>query len=274
MIDFSMDGKIPVLYQYFNDTTGLLTRVHNTKKVYSKTLKKLDKKRFIYYGKEGNVFYDVLSKYPINGKTALVWGLVGCNCDAIALWGNAKRVYVIDYNKPICDHEKIEVFTHDELKAKNIKTNFAFSYSSFEHDGLGRYGDPIDPNGDLRAMQDAFNSLYDDGILFLGIPMGQDTLCWNGCRIYGKYRLPLLLKGWSCLDVFDSYKKLNNMPFDLLQNGKNRQVLLVLKKIEPDYPDEALLLDAISNGNKITKNTNNPKMLAIISQYILDYKRG
>jgi Caenorhabditis protein of unknown function, DUF268 len=28
-----------------------------------------------------------------------------------------------------------------------------FSISSFEHDGLGMYGDPLDPDGDLKAMR-------------------------------------------------------------------------------------------------------------------------
>jgi hypothetical protein len=27
------------------------------------------------------------------------------------------------------------------------------SISSFEHDGLGRYGDPLNPDGDLAAMR-------------------------------------------------------------------------------------------------------------------------
>lgn len=33
--------------------------------------------------------------------------------------------------------------------------DFAVSYSSWEHDGLGRYGDPIDPWGDISALQRA-----------------------------------------------------------------------------------------------------------------------
>jgi hypothetical protein len=33
--------------------------------------------------------------------------------------------------------------------------DFAVSYSSWEHDGLGRYGDPVDPWGDVKAMQRA-----------------------------------------------------------------------------------------------------------------------
>jgi hypothetical protein len=270
--DFTMGGRTPVLYHYYNNTTSALTRVHNTEKIYKNTFKQLNKKTFVYYGKEASAFYDVLADYPVSGKTVLVWGLVGCNCEAIALWNNAEKVYVVDYNKPICDHKRVEVLTHNDLKTRNIKTDFAFSYSSFEHDGLGRYGDPIDPNGDIRAMQDAYDSLQDNAILFLGIPLGQDVINWNGGRIYGKIRLPLLLKSWHCVDIFDSYKKQNIMPFEL-PLGQNKQMVLVLRKITTDYPDDEALLEAIKNKDKNIANTSNPKILAAISQYILDYKR-
>ena len=30
--------------------------------------------------------------------------------------------------------------------------DFAFSYSSIEHNGLGRYGDPLNPNADLQDV--------------------------------------------------------------------------------------------------------------------------
>ena len=31
--------------------------------------------------------------------------------------------------------------------------DFAFSYSSIEHNGLGRYGDPVNPNADLQDVE-------------------------------------------------------------------------------------------------------------------------
>lgn len=46
-------------------------------------------------------------------------------------------------------------WARDWKSGKLPAVDFAFSYSSFEHDGLGRYGDPIDPWGDLKAMQRA-----------------------------------------------------------------------------------------------------------------------
>ena len=34
------------------------------------------------------------------------------------------------------------------------KYDVCLSISSFDHDGLGRYGDPLDPSGDLRTPHD------------------------------------------------------------------------------------------------------------------------
>ena len=72
----------------------------------------------------------------------------------------------------------------------------AFSMSSFDHDGLGRYGDPIDPNADLHAMEAAKTVLKPGGLLFLTIPIGPDVVVWNLHRRYGRLRLPRLLSGW------------------------------------------------------------------------------
>lgn len=43
---------------------------------------------------------------------------------------------------------------------------------SFDHDGLGRYGDPLNPTADLQAMQTVQQVLYDGGLLFLTVPIG------------------------------------------------------------------------------------------------------
>ena len=78
-------------------------------------------------------------------------------------------------------------------------TNFydaAFSLSSFDHDGLGRYGDPIDPMADIRAMETARSILKPGGLLYLTVPIGPDLVVWNLHRRYGRLRLDHLLSGW------------------------------------------------------------------------------
>jgi len=198
---FTMGGRIPVLYWYFDERVD--SYIHNSAASYQLAFERLDCGTFEYYGKALNLFNRAFDKYDIKGKSVIVWGLAGLNCEAIALWRGAEHVYVVDYNKVVCDHEKITVMNHDELAASGIRADVAISYSSFEHDGLGRYGDPLNPNGDLQAMAAAREFLKDDGFMLLGVPQGLDCLVWNAHRIYGEKRLPLLLKGWKIEDVFE-----------------------------------------------------------------------
>lgn len=68
--------------------------------------------------------------------------------------------------------------------------------SSIEHAGLGRYGDRIETDQDLRIMQLFRRILKPTGVMFLTIPMGIDTIMKPYHRIYGEKRFPQLLEGW------------------------------------------------------------------------------
>ena len=279
-----MNNKIPVIYKYLDDRKNInykldenkeiakISTVHNTMDIYSHVFKQIKSKIFNYYGEEVNAFYDALEKYDLSGKEVIIWGLAGCNCDALALYYKAIKVYVVDYNKPICDHESVEALSFDEAKNCNIKADFAFSYSSFEHDGLGRYGDPINPDGDIIAMQEARNKLKDNGILFLGVPLGTDCLYWNAHRVYGSIRLPFLLKGFQCIDVYSVYPIFNideEYPFDLPLGGYI-QCLMVCRKIPFDYHLEPVLLqdektNAIDTNSSLILNNINKAILKNIN---------
>ncbi|TMA33750.1 MAG: DUF268 domain-containing protein [Deltaproteobacteria bacterium] len=53
-----------------------------------------------------------------------------------------------------------------------------------EHIGLGRYGDRLDPNGDLKATSELQRVLAPEGSLLLVVPVGRPQLRFNGHRIY------------------------------------------------------------------------------------------
>ncbi|VDM48084.1 unnamed protein product, partial [Toxocara canis] len=80
--------------------------------------------------------------------------------------------------------------------------DFIVSYSSIEHSGLGRFGDPLDPKGDLREMQKIQCLLKRGGLLFLGLPCGADALVFNAHRLYGRLRLPMMFQGFKFLNMF------------------------------------------------------------------------
>lgn len=53
-----------------------------------------------------------------------------------------------------------------------------------EHVGLGRYGDPLDPDGDLKAMAELQRVVAPGGDLLLVVPVGKPRLMYNAHRIY------------------------------------------------------------------------------------------
>jgi SAM-dependent methyltransferase len=53
-----------------------------------------------------------------------------------------------------------------------------------EHIGLGRYGDPLDPVGDLRAITELKRVLAPEGNLLFVVPVGRPRIMFNAHRIY------------------------------------------------------------------------------------------
>jgi hypothetical protein len=53
-----------------------------------------------------------------------------------------------------------------------------------EHIGLGRYGDSLDPDGDLKAMKELQRVLSVGGDLLFVVPVGQPKVIFNAHRVY------------------------------------------------------------------------------------------
>ena len=142
----------------------------------------------------------LLKNINITGLNVAVIGSQTPWIEAILLNANVGHITTIDYNKPICSHEKITVISYDDFVKCNTKFDIIFSYSSIEHSGLGRYGDSLNPNGDIEAMDEIYKKLKNNGILLLGIPIGRDALTWNNHRVYGPLRIRLLFDKFIELD--------------------------------------------------------------------------
>jgi SAM-dependent methyltransferase len=53
-----------------------------------------------------------------------------------------------------------------------------------EHIGLGRYGDRLNPNGDLKAISELKRVLAREGNLLFVVPLGKPRILFNAHRIY------------------------------------------------------------------------------------------
>lgn len=73
---------------------------------------------------------------------------------------------------------------------------------TIEHVGLGRYGDPLDPQGDLKAITELKRVLQPGGDLLFVTPVGKPKIAFNAHRIYSheqivEYFSPLEVKEFS-----------------------------------------------------------------------------
>ena len=110
------------------------------------------------------------------------------------------------------------------------KYDICFSISSFEHDGLGRYGDPLDPDGDLKAMENAKNIIHKDGLMLLSIPNVYDKVVFNLHRVYGEKRMPMLLNKWKKIDLFGEHPNMFSNDANGV-NGSPYQPVYVVRNV-------------------------------------------
>uniref|UniRef100_A0A915LYW3 DUF268 domain-containing protein n=1 Tax=Meloidogyne javanica TaxID=6303 RepID=A0A915LYW3_MELJA len=143
------------------------------------------------YIDSASVFY-ATKHYNIAGKKGAVIGSISPWVESMCLANGASQIVTIDYQHIKIGHDSIMFLdAFDLVKAREI-FDFIVSYSSIEYSGLGRYGDPTNPMGDIMEMQKLRCILKPRGIFFLGVPVGQDDVGYNCHRTYGRIRLPLM----------------------------------------------------------------------------------
>lgn len=128
----------------------------------------------------------------IKNKKVAVIGSQTPWIEAILVNCGAKQVTTVEYNVPICDHDIVKAISYTDFCNSSEKYDAIVSYSSIEHSGLGRYGDPLNPTGDIETMEHIYRSLTPGGHCFVGFPVGRDYLVWNAHRIYGPIRLKMM----------------------------------------------------------------------------------
>ena len=196
---YTVGGQIPVRKRYFDGTYS--EPVVYSKEVIDTVLAKVAAGKTFYYGKTDLWLRTALQRFPIRGQEVAVMGSVEPIYESTVIH-HGGRPTTIEYNKIASDDARLTTLTVAEFERNPRLFDAAFSISSFEHDGLGRYGDPLNPDGDLDAMARMKNVVKANGLLFLAVPVGCDALVWNAHRVYGPIRLPRLLSGWEVLAAF------------------------------------------------------------------------
>jgi hypothetical protein len=117
------------------------------------------------------------------------------------------KVTYIDL-RPIRLKLKNLTFVRSSILNLPFKSNSAGSLSClhvFEHIGLGRYGDPVDPDAYLSAARELLRILSIGGTLQIGTPVGKECLRFDAHRIFDPQTVveifaPLSLNEFSLVD--------------------------------------------------------------------------
>jgi len=200
MDGFTMGGDAEILYSYLDATYPRNWPVIYTDIEIEFYLEKIARRDPFIYGQTDIWMWEAIEKYPIHNLDVV-------NMGSLTPWYESNCIYfgarptTIDYNRIISRTKRIRTMTVQEWDIDKPVFDVAWSISSFEHDGLGMYGDPLDPEGDLKAMRKMKRIVKPGGLLFLSLPVGADKVLFNNARIYGRKRLQLLKEGWEELET-------------------------------------------------------------------------
>lgn len=169
----------------------------------------------------------------IAGRSLLVVGSRTPWLESLLLWLGAAKITTVEYTQIISEHPLIETMTPSDLRRQFLASAGAaprfdgvVSFSSVEHAGLGRYGDMLNPWGDLQAIAKAWCVTRPGGMMFLGVPTAAtDELIYNTGRIYRK-RYAHLTANWHQVD------KSNTSMYEVADRWGQFQPMLLFQRLE------------------------------------------
>ncbi len=103
-----------------------------------------------------------------------------------------REIEVIDI-RPIRSEIPGVRFTQMDMMSDNVQMDaYCDSLSclhALEHFGLGRYGDPLDPDGHVKGLRNFVRLLKPGGRLYLSTPVGIERVEFNANRVFCPERL-------------------------------------------------------------------------------------
>ena len=206
--DYTLDGRILVKTSYFNQQyvskTAAMNVWHREQVVEWTTAARIGELEGNYGRTVTAQLRDALDfAHGVRGGRVLVIGSENPWVEATALSVGAKSIVTLEYGSIVSKHPEIKTMTPREFREKfKIGQLGMFdaiiTFSSVEHSGLGRYGDVLNPWGDVLEIARAHCVCKTGGSLIIGVPTSDtnDMLVFNAHRVYGKIRWPYLATNW------------------------------------------------------------------------------
>jgi hypothetical protein len=228
--EFLMGGKMTLVEQYIDQASPEpqdKIREDYNEKNFDTLVKKARRRELGHYGPTDRFLYDALNAlYQPNYKVLIIGSTIPWY-EAILYDYGCRNIHVSEYGDRPNFSDAVKYIKPEEL---DDDYDLCISISSHEHCGLGRYGDPLDPNGDIKAIHALKKHIKPYGFLLLALPLGKDSLVWNAHRIYGKHRLPIVVEGWEVKAALGYDEKM--LDIDRGIDGSYQPLLILRNKLE------------------------------------------
>jgi hypothetical protein len=157
----------------------------------------------------GHYFHqDLLVASLIHGSNPSRHIDVGSRVDGFVAHVAAFRtIEVLDF-RPLtsCGHKQIKFMQADLMSLDSQLYEITDSLSclhALEHFGLGRYGDPVNPNGHLIGFINLHKMLKAGGNLYISFPIGANSVYFNAHRVFEPREILKWSNGLFKLERFD-----------------------------------------------------------------------
>jgi hypothetical protein len=206
--DYTLKGQIPVMKYYFDQK--YLSKTAETpvwEKDMVEDMISLAHKGELFgnYGTDetNHLRNGLLVANGVQNGRVLVIGSENPWVEATVLSVGASEVVTLEYGKINSKHPSITTITPGEFRDKYRTGTLGLfdavvTFSSVEHSGLGRYGDALNPWGDVLEIARAHCVCKPSGSLVIAVMTddGNDALQFNAHRVYGDVRWPYLASNW------------------------------------------------------------------------------
>jgi hypothetical protein len=211
--EFTHGGRWEVVDDYRNDANGVTHQLLWTKEDISKQIQLYEAGEL--QGNYGKGSVDILTWHfdnivKIKDQKVLIIGSQNPWLEAMLLSKGATHITTFDYMQITSEHPQIETITPVGLAKKffdGVRYDVVITYSSIEHSGLGRYGDMLNPWGDLIAMARSWCLVRPGGFGVVGVPTGPDRIGFNSHKIYGPLAYAQLFANWEQLYTETDFSK-------------------------------------------------------------------
>jgi SAM-dependent methyltransferase len=147
-------------------------------------------------------YQDIWAFRKIHASGAPAHVDVGSKVDYVGFLSAITRVTFIDIRPLVTDLPNLDSKSGSILEmpyADNSIPSLSCLHVA-EHIGLGRYGDPLDPLGTVKACAELRRVLAPGGNLYFGLPVGRPRVCFNAHRIHSPDQIIEYFSGLKLLE--------------------------------------------------------------------------